>query len=256
MKFNEILRRKRTEKGLTQKELGDLIGVTPVTIGNWERGIRQPAFDLLPELAYALETTIDSLFGEKSHFIAKRNDATDHLVEKYVALDAHGKHLVDTVCDIEFERIQQKSITRHPKKQKRYLPLYSSPSAAGIAAPLEGNDFEMLLVDDSVPEEADYAVRISGDSMSPYIHDGDTVFVKETQSLSVGDVGIFCVDGSMYCKQYYIDHERNLFLVSANPDRKDTNIFIPYNSSSTISCCGKVLLGRSISFPDYFRFGM
>lgn len=251
MDFNEILRKKRTEKGFTQKELGDLIGVTPVTIGNWERGVRQPAFELLPGLSRALETTIDSLFGEISY---SKNSAADLLVEKYTTLDAHGRYLVNIVCDAEFERVRKKSISHYNhENQKRYLPLYSSPSAAGIAAPLEGNDFEMLLVDESVPDEADYAVRISGDSMSPYIHDGDVVFVKETQSLSIGDVGIFCVDGAMYCKQYYIDKKRNLSLISANPDRKNTNIFIPHNSSSAVSCCGKVILGHSIQLPNYFE---
>lgn len=33
-----------------------------------------------------------------------------------------------------------------------------------IAVPLEGDEFEMPLADDSVPADADYAVCISGDS--------------------------------------------------------------------------------------------
>mgnify|MGYP000706428936 CR=1 FL=1 len=76
----------------------------------------------------------------------------------------------------------------------------------------------MILVDSSVPEEADYAVYIQGNSMYPYIHDGDMVYVKKDAELSVGDVGIFCVDGAMYCKQYYLDDNNNLVLVSANPE--------------------------------------
>lgn len=47
-------------------------------------------------------------------------------------------------------------------------------------------------------------MRIQGDSMEPYIHDGSVVYVNH-DPLRAGDVGIFCVDGDMLCKQYYRD---------------------------------------------------
>lgn len=90
-------------------------------------------------------------------------------------------------------------------------------SAAGYSVPLDGDDFKMILVDENVPSDADSAVDIQGNSMYPYIQDGDTVYVKKDCELSIGDVGIFCVDGAMYCKQYYINEESNLTLVSGNP---------------------------------------
>ncbi len=51
---------------------------------------------------------------------------------------------------------------------------------------------------------ADFAVRIQGDSMEPYIHDESVVYVNR-DPLADGDVGIFCVDGAMLCKQYHRD---------------------------------------------------
>ncbi len=45
MDFSENLKTIRLGRGMTQKSLGQSIGVTPVTIGNWERGARQPSFD-------------------------------------------------------------------------------------------------------------------------------------------------------------------------------------------------------------------
>lgn len=109
----------------------------------------------------------------------------------------------------------------------------------------------MILVDNTVPSEADFAVGIQGNSMYPYINDGDTVYVKKDTDLSIGDVGIFCVDGAMYCKQYYIDEERNLTLLSANPRFKHTNVYVSAESGSYVKCYGKVLLGRRIDLPDY-----
>ena len=111
----------------------------------------------------------------------------------------------------------------------------------------------MILVDDSVPYDADFAVGIQGNSMLPYIHDGDTVYVKRDCDLRIGDVGIFCVDGAMFCKQYYIDEGRNLTLVSANPRLRHTNVHISADSGSSVQCYGKVLLDQRITLPDYFE---
>ena len=117
--------------------------------------------------------------------------------------------------------------------------------------PLDGDDFEMILVDDDVPNDADFAVCIQGDSMCPYIKDGDTVYVRRDCELNSGDVGIFCVDGAMYCKQYYIDNNRNVTLVSANPKLRGTNVYIGTDSGASVECYGKVLLDSQIAIPDY-----
>ena len=87
--------------------------------------------------------------------------------------------------------------------------------------------------------------------MYPYINDGDMVYVKKDAELQVGDVGIFCVDGAMYCKQYYIDDNNNLILVSANPNRRNSNVFVSFDSGSNVKALGKVLLGKHIELPDY-----
>ena len=137
------------------------------------------------------------------------------------------------------------------KSPSRYIPRYSTPSAAGYSVPLDGDDFEMILVDDTVPADADFAVGIQGNSMSPYIHDGDTVYVKKDCDLSVGDIGIFCVDGAMYCKQYYIDERNNLTLVSLNPRLRNTNVYISSDSEISVRCYGRVLLDCKIEVPDY-----
>lgn len=117
--------------------------------------------------------------------------------------------------------------------------------------PLDGAEFEMIPVDDSVPDDADYAVDIQGNSMAPYIYDGDMVFVKKDADLSIGDVGIFCVDGAMYCKQYYLTDEGTLVLASANPELRHTNIVLSQESGRSVRTCGKVLLNQRVELPDY-----
>lgn len=262
MDFNENLKSIRCNAGITQKSLGEMIGVTSVTIGNWERGVRQPSFELLPKLADALDTSIDALLGKSRQ--SRQSKVEEELLRNYRQLDSHGQKLVRIICNTELERIRphKTQVIRFPtaehedvalKKHNRYIPFYYTPPAAGIAVPLETDEFEMLLADDSIPSDADYAVRISGDSMEPYIHDGEMVFVKETQELYNGDVGIFCVDGAMYCKQYFVDTERNLHLLSANYKRIGSNIYVDGESGTSVKCCGKVIIGRTIPLPDYFE---
>ena len=261
MSFDENLKAIRTKKGITQKSLGISLGVTPVTIGNWERGIRQPSFSVLIQLADILETSTDALLGRNQLHCALTFDKdTENFAEKYSTLDPHGRTLVRTVCDLEYGRVLERDntidlrsiTTQHKISKNRFLPKYISPPAAGFGTPLEGEDFEMIRVDDSTPDNADYAVCISGDSMEPYIHDGDMVFVKETEELENGDVGIFSVNGEMYCKQYYIDKERNLHLLSANPNRSNASIHVSNDSGYEVRCCGKVLLDFDIPITNEY----
>ncbi|HOC81179.1 MAG: helix-turn-helix transcriptional regulator [Bacilli bacterium] len=53
----------RQKKGLKQKELGDLIDVSPKTISNYEAGVRDPDVKTLMKIASVLEVTIDYLVG-------------------------------------------------------------------------------------------------------------------------------------------------------------------------------------------------
>ena len=87
--------------------------------------------------------------------------------------------------------------------------------------------------------------------MYPYIKDGDMVYVQKDADIKIGDIGIWCVDGAMYCKQYYLDEEKNLLLVSANKDLQNTNVFVPAESGSSVKFCGKVLLAERVDLPDY-----
>lgn len=263
MEFGQRLKNLRLEQNKTQQVLASRVGVSVVAVRSWEHGNKKPSLDALIALGEALNTSIDDLLGLKSGFKPVGivlSPTEKNLLDTYQALDQHGQKIVDTICAIEKERIDALhkdsrpkvvSIKEAVKARERYVPHYTTPSAAGINVPLDGTDFEMMLVDDGVPEDADYAVDIQGNSMAPYIYDGDMVFVKKDTDLAIGDVGIFCVDGAMYCKQYYPDGNGNLILVSANEALRHTNIFISADSGSSVTTCGKVLLGRKVELPDY-----
>lgn len=263
MEFGQRLKNLRLKQKKTQQDLASSVGVSVVAVRNWEHGSKKPSMDTLIALGTALNTSIDDLLGIAGCFQPAGvilSPTEKNLLDNYQALDQHGRRAVDAICAIEKERMDALlkaslpkviNIRETVKVRERYVPHYTTPSAAGFNVPLDGADFEMMLVDETVPEDADYAVDIDGSSMEPYIHDGDMVFVKKDTDLMIGDVGIFCVDGAMYCKQYFIDDDGNLILVSANPALRHTNVFVPVDSGSSVTTCGKVLLDCKVELPDY-----
>lgn len=52
----------RKERGLTQEQLGKMVGVSSQAVGKWEKG-GAPDVELLPVLSRQLGVTIDALFG-------------------------------------------------------------------------------------------------------------------------------------------------------------------------------------------------
>lgn len=72
MKFGETLKNLRDIKGITQKELGKLLGVSRATIADYETKNHQPDYEKLEILSHYFEVSIDYLLtGEDSFHIER-----------------------------------------------------------------------------------------------------------------------------------------------------------------------------------------
>lgn len=60
--MTDTLKSLRITKGLTQKSLAEKLGVSPVTVFQWERGIYHPTPSIVPKLADVLGITPNHLF--------------------------------------------------------------------------------------------------------------------------------------------------------------------------------------------------
>jgi phage repressor protein C with HTH and peptisase S24 domain len=113
------------------------------------------------------------------------------------------------------------------------VDFYNYPASAGTGNFLENEIPEQILVKDSAEaEEADYAIPVSGDSMEPTYHDGDKVFVEKCDSVDVGEIGIFVVNGEVYIKE-----RGNKCLISHNENYKPIRI----GENDSVYCCGRVI---------------
>ena len=62
-KFKEILKELRLEKGLSQKQLANELGVLERTVSYWESGSRECDFDTLILIAKFFAVSTDYLLG-------------------------------------------------------------------------------------------------------------------------------------------------------------------------------------------------
>ena len=62
-KIGELIHRLRRERGLTQLQLAERLGVSDKAVSKWERGLGCPELSLLPELAEALEVDMGKLLS-------------------------------------------------------------------------------------------------------------------------------------------------------------------------------------------------
>jgi repressor LexA len=247
MSFGERLRARREELRLTRPELAAALEVSPSAIGNYETGVSFPKENVMLRLFDCLQTEPNDLFQDSFRGGGRAVSPREReLLDRYRALAPAGRETVRSVMDAL--RTYQEEMEQAPAEaEERMIPLYCSPAAAGYAAPVFGEDYDLIPVRGEVPRGAEFAVRIQGDSMEPWIHDGSAVYVNH-DPLQKGDVGIFCVDGDMLCKQYYRDPLGIVYLFSLNRRRADADVTFPAGSGRSMVCFGRVML-RSFPLP-------
>lgn len=77
----ETLKTLRKEKGLTQKELGALVGCSEVTICMYESGRRSPDYETLLKLSEIFDCTVDFILrgDDKKPLVNNDEELTDYL---------------------------------------------------------------------------------------------------------------------------------------------------------------------------------
>ncbi len=201
--FGDKLKNARISKGLKQSELGKPLDVSGNTISNWEKGVSRPDIDTVEILCSILGVSPNYFFDNPK---AERPAPADlDIVNKYNSLDPHGKHLVDSVLEIEYNRMEQsrqKELAEVIPLKKHHIQEYFEPVSAGTGQYLDYTTAQITELDSPPPSGADFILSVTGDSMEPTFYSGDRLFVQKTEALDYGDIGIFYLDGDVYVKEY------------------------------------------------------
>ena len=226
----------RDQRGLTQKELADLIEMGNTTIANYEKGFRTPKKNTLFKIANALNVTIDDLFP-----ILKQSDNSiiESIEEILSQLDPEPyQHNVLTYAEGQLEEQKQakKKLAEVHDIVVEYIAYnyYDQPVSAGTGRYL--NEVQIETIQLPVKVDADFVCPIYGDSMEPDYKSGDYVFIKLSVELPSKTVGVFYYEGEAYIKQLIIEKDK-AYLRSFNKKYKD----IPIDSNSDFRIIGKVV---------------
>jgi len=167
------------------------IPVTNRAISHWEQERTQPSSTQFLGLCaiYRVKDVL-SAFGEY------------RLPLRSLELNREGREKVE-----EFARILVASgmfpvrdnVVPFPR---RSMPVYDLPASAGTGVFLDSSEYEMVQVGPEVPVNANFGVRVSGNSMEPSYHDQQIVWVQQQPTLEDGEVGIFLLNGQAYIKQW------------------------------------------------------
>ena len=231
MSIGDKIREYRLLRGMTQQDIADALGESSGrVVYNWEKGIGRPDCEKIARLCELLDVSADELIGCKS-MIGRPTAVEWETLQKYRALDEHGRDVVDYLLDSEYRRVMYTE--KKPKHRMLKIDWYTLPASAGTGNLLEDSPKEELLVpesDDAVL--ADFVISVSGDSMEPTFHDGDNVFVEKCDSVAIGEIGIFVVNGDVYIKEL-----GDQCLISHNEKYKPIRI----GENDSVYCCGRVI---------------
>ncbi len=104
MSFSNRMQSLRKQKGLSQKQLADKVGVHFTQVSRYERGDFKPSTDALTKLAKALDTSVDFLMNGTSNEIAKEAGLDKEIISRFKiiqAFDTMGKktalYLLDAI---------------------------------------------------------------------------------------------------------------------------------------------------------------
>lgn len=138
-------------------------------------------------------------------------DILNNLMEFIKKHDKLHYNTLATLCDAEYNEEGEAVTIIRPTT--RSIKLFSMPASAGSGNFLindpDADDYE------TDNQECTFAVKITGDSMEPDVHNGDIVLVRACEEISNARIGIVLYEGNCYCKKV-VQKDNGLLLVSLN----------------------------------------
>ena len=234
----------KNEKKMTNEQLSERTGIPLGTLSKILAGMSDsPKLSNIIAICNALDCSVEYIVSgtpENTNNYTLTGEEI-RMIESWRELDSFGRDLVETVMFKEAQRAAATAVSA-PQNQaagerasarilqpmrtqgryagevvrtgKRAILLYELPVSAGVGVYLDEAEAESINIpDNDKTAEADYALRISGNSMEPKYRDGDILLVRNADSIDVGELGIFLLDGCGFFKVFGGDR-----LISLNPE--------------------------------------
>lgn len=195
-------------------------------VGKRIRELRQTARMTQLELAEKIGLTSKAAISKIEHGERQVSVPTASRIA-----DALGVHLSDILFPVENEAVISSTT----------IPVLGRVVAG---APLEAVENIVGFVDVPISwtmRGECFGLKVMGESMSPFIMDGDVVIVEKCETAETGDYVIALVNGKDACCKKYMRGEHGISLISLNP------AFASYSfTAEEVEALPVVILGRVI----------
>ncbi len=248
--FAKNLKYLREKNAMEQIELAKKLGrKSASTISEWEKGKYTPKIGILNDISEIFAVSINDLMNKDlTNEIPQKLkiEKKDNVLNLYSKLNKENKEKAHTFICARLDEQRQ-------EQQPNVISFNSNSSnddslisfdwcgyvSAGTGEFLDGNERKSIiqLPKSDIPQNADFAVTVNGDSMKPVFKNHEMIFVEKTTDLSSGSIGIIVVEGEAFVKKIYI-HDDCITLVSLNPTYKDKVI----KNAQSIKVIGRVIL--------------
>lgn len=118
MKLGHIISKLRYEKGYSQIEMAEKLGVTKGAVGMWETDKRKPDYDVLVRIADLFSVTTDYLLSHSVRITVENNDddkddITIRMINTFKMLDEDNKDILlgEAKKLLKQQRIEEKRTT-------------------------------------------------------------------------------------------------------------------------------------------------
>lgn len=219
MSFGERLKKARTLRGLTQKQLAEKLNIGSTTVTGYEKDNSEPNMLTISKIMEILEVDANFLFQDEKKELYE-NEASpeefENIIKKYRLIAEYspdGASVVDTVLDREYSiadklREQKEQLEKVKKMDmevaEEIVPTRLWAYYGKIACAGTGFYFDDIPSDniEAPYANADFIIGVNGDSMEPDYSDGEKLYVKKTEHIRHGEVGIFTINNECFLKEY------------------------------------------------------
>lgn len=150
--FSDRLKKLRKLAGYSQKEVYEHFNIPQSTFSSWEVGKSEPSGEMLIQLCEFYKCDMMKEFSDINKDMVTNVDLS--LLEKYHALDDHGKEMVDFTLEKEYERS-----VAEKKKSDNIVPMAvkeSSDYEANAAHPIDNSSIEDKAFDEDIMNSEDF----------------------------------------------------------------------------------------------------
>lgn len=231
-----------SKQGKTMSDLANYLGTAPSTINGWKQKNRNPSSEIIIPICEFLNVSVmyiltgepqyeDIPFEKTANVHKTKVNSSNVISDKINKLSERSQSTVDDLVEflIYKEETQNKkqdnqdniiSISKAAEEPTPYNEETKEQTAeeAQVYIPMLGfiaagqpidlpDDYTF---DDVVAmpctkeaEQADFALQIKGDSMSPLIEDGETILVKRQSTARDGQIVVASINNATTLKKFY-----------------------------------------------------